>query len=314
MTENNLTVGNKVTLEISSDSITEDFSAIVKRLKKQLVALTLIGEGLEPSKISVGASVRIKSSDTSPPQLINGKVMETKSFPLIIMKVEKTEVIVEDKKQSSDNNIDEIPSDDENGPHVESRDSARISDSFLIEFYFVDKEKAEEKKDDYTLRPTRYRREKAQMNTIGDGSEMTEKIAHLDSALLDVIRDIYFKISRLSGEGGDKKDLESSKEDNIGECINISGSGLQIICGKKFNKEDIVKLIIAPPNADPPFSISALAIVRNVKMEKSDKGTKYVTGVQYYAMHEEDMEEIIRYTFQLQRGQLSLRKKMQPSE
>lgn len=314
MTENNLTVGNKVTLEISSDSITEDFSAIVKKLKKQLVALTLIGEGLEPSKISVGASVRIKSSDTSPPQLINGKVMETKSFPLIIMKVEKTEVIVEDKKQSSDNNIDEIPSDDENGPHVESRDSARISDSFLIEFYFVDKEKAEEKKDDYTLRPTRYRREKAQMNTIGDGSEMTEKIAHLDSALLDVIRDIYFKISRLSGEGGDKKDLESSKEDNIGECINISGSGLQIICGKKFNKEDIVKLIIAPPNADPPFSISALAIVRNVKMEKSDKGTKYVTGVQYYAMHEEDMEEIIRYTFQLQRGQLSLRKKMQPSE
>lgn len=314
MPENNLTVGNKVTLEISSDSTTENFSVVVKKLKKHLVALKLVGEGLEPSKISAGASAHIKSSDTSSPLLISGKVVETKSFPLIIMKVEKTKAIVEDKKQSSDKNLDEIPSDVDEASCLASRDSARTSDSFLIEFYFVDKKKAAKKKDDFLLRPTRYRREKAQVDMIGDGSEMTEKIAHLDPALVDVIRDIYFKISRLTGREADKKDSVSAEGKNMGECTDISGSGLKMICEKKFNEGDILKMIIAPPNANPPFSISALAIVKNVKIEKTDKGAKYVTGVQYYAMHEDDMEEIIRYSFQLQREQLSLRKKMQPSK
>ena len=75
-------------------------------------------------------------------------------------------------------------------------------------------------------------------------------------------------------------------------------------------KDDFLKIILAPPNGNPPFSISVLAQVRNVKMIKSGSVTKYEAGAQYYAIHEEDMEEIIRYTFQLQREQLRLRKNM----
>lgn len=312
MSENNLTVGQNVILEVGEESSRKDFPAIVKKFQNRLVALLLEDKGLEDLKTQTGASARIKSSDIEPPIVFEGKIIQTKASPLIILKLENTETSTDSNEQhaETDSDIAEAAPVVSDSSYDTSRDSARIIDSFLVNYFLVSKEKAEQKKNEYLLRPTMYRREKAKIGVSGADSQTMEKISHFEPGLQEVINDIYLKIKNISTQKDPEMGAKKDEGENEGECIDLSGTGFRMICGQKLNRGDILKVIIAPPQANPTFSVSALAEVKNVETVKVDKDTKYSVGVQYYSIHEQDMENIIGYTFQLQREQLNLRKQM----
>lgn len=322
MSENNLIVGQNVILEVGEEESRKDFPAIVKKLNKSLVALLLVEKGLESLNSPPGVSACIISPAKDAFKAMPGKIIDTKAFPIIVLKFDITKGLIDNNNLHSVKDIADVPSEviPDDSPEVTSnvsdtpyrsaRNSARISDSFIIQYYAITEEKAEQRKNEYILRPTLYRREKAKTKTPGTELEVLEKVSHLESDLQVIIMDIYSKIQKIltptEAETATKKN-EAEKE---AECVDISGSGLKIICDQKPKNGDILKMIIAPPNAITPFSVSALGKVKNIQVVKVGKKTKYSIGLKYYSIHEQDMEQIVGYTFQLQREQLNLRKQL----
>lgn len=309
----NLTVGEEVSIEFKVLSVSRNYSAIVKKLKNNLLALSLIIKDEEPSKIPTGITAKVKSLDQESQQVSKGKIIETKAFPLIVLKLLKSRIVMNDSSRSSDKDVDEIVS-DSGSSHISDRDSARVSDSFMIKYYLLKNKTVKKKKDEYLLHPSRYRKEIAKTENPEDERKMLNKISHLDSALLEVIKDIYLKIKKNSAQRKQSVEPKAAEGENVAECVDISGSGLKIICGQKFKKGDILNTTISPPHADSPFTISALIEIRNIEDIKSADKPKYAIGLKYYAIHEQDMEEIVKYTFQLQRDQLSLRRRLKQSK
>jgi hypothetical protein len=181
-----------------------------------------------------------------------------------------------------------------------------------MEFYLLSKEEAGQKKKDYMLRRTKDRRESAVSTGVYAGyneTEILEKISYMDKALVEVILDIYRKVAALSTTVTQAK--PKMEGENTGMCVDLSGTGLKIICTQKLKKGDILKLIIAPPKASPPFSVSALGEVMRVEdvPPQPKQPKKYAIGIKHYAMHDDDMELITQYTFQLQREMLSMRRR-----
>lgn len=321
MSENNLIVGQNVILEVGEEDSREDFPAIVKKLKKSLVALLLVEKGLEGLNVPPGGSVCIKSPDKDKDafKAISGIIIDTKAFPVIILKFDTAKDLGDNNNLHSVKDIPEVvpavpPKVTPNlsdASYLSDRNSARVSDSFVIHCYPLTKEKAEQKKNEYLLRPTLYRREKEKIKISGTKPEVLEKVSHLDSDLQVIIMDIYSKIQIILGSKGPEIFANKNEDGKEAECVDISGSGLKIICDQKSKKGDILKMIIAPPNATVPFSVSALGEVKNIEAVKVGKETKYSLGLKYYSIHEQDMEQIVGYTFQLQREQLNLRRQLE---
>lgn len=305
-------VEKSVKLEVDSTT----YSSVVKKIKEELIALLLSPPPAKLDDVPLDKLTKVIVEKGGTPFVIQSKVVSNKTFPIVVVKLEKLEQ-AEAVKEPQKPPVDEIAKgykDKElySTDYVAVRESARIEDSFPVEFFVQTREEAEQKKKDYLLRRTRDRRESAISTGIYAGyneAEILEKISYMDKALVEIILDIYRKIAALTTTVTQAKPKIEGK--NIGMCVDVSGTGLKLICAQKLNKGDILKLIIAPPKALPPFSISALGEVMRVEVvpPQPKQPQKYAIGIKYYAMHEDDMELITQYTFQLQREMLSMRRR-----
>ncbi len=297
-----------VKLEVDSKT----YSSVVKKIKEDLIALLLSPPPAKAEDVPQDKLTKVIVEKNGAPFVIQSKVASNKTFPIVVVKLEK--MAQAETERTAVEDIVKGYKDKElhNNTYVAARESARIEDSFPMEFYPQPKEEAEQKKKDYLLRRTKDRRESAVSTGIYAGyneAEILEKISYMDKALVEVILDIYKKIAAVTTTVTQAK--PKMEGENIGMCVDLSGTGLKLICTQKLNKGDVLKLIIAPPKALPPFSISALGEVMRVEevSPQPKQPKKYATGIKYYAMHEDDMELITQYTFQLQREMLSMRRR-----
>ena len=335
-----------VSIEVQIDSETKNYSSVVKKIKEDLIAIQLAPPPEKPDNVPQGILTKVIVEKGGTTFNIQTRIISNKTFPIIVLKVEKllkdepkpTEPVKAEKEPQTPVKKDvkgeaafkpsekkeEKPSSAEmakgykdkdlyDNKHVAERESARIEDSFPMEFYIQTKEEAEEKKRDYLIRKSSDRREAASVSTgifIGySEADAIKKVSHLDASLIDIVQDIYRKMAVISTIITQAK--PKVEGENVGACVDISGAGLKIICSQKLKRGDILKLMIAPPKAQPTFSVSALGEVMRVEDVKSDpdQPKKYATGIKYYAMHEDDMELITQYTFLLQREMLRMRRR-----
>src|SRR3989338_3497447 len=331
-----------ISMEVEIDSKTEIYQSVVKKIKEDLIAIQLSSPPEKSDNVPQGILTKVSGEKNGDFFNIQTRIISNKTFPIIVLKIEKLlkdeskptapvksekETQVEEKEAAAfkpAEQKEEKPSAEEiakgyknkdlyDNRHVAERGSARIEDSFPIEFYIQTKEDAEQKKRDYLLRKSLDRRETASVSMgafIGySEADALKKISHVDVSIIEIIQDIYRKISVISTIITQAK--PKTEGENMGICVDISGLGLKIICTQKFKKGDILKMIISPPKAQPPFSISALGEVMRIEDVKTDPAQpkKYATGIKYYAMHEDDMELITQYTFQLQREMLRMRRR-----
>src|SRR3989338_2203500 len=332
-----------VSIEVQIDSETKNYSSIVKKIKEDLIAIQLSPPPEKPDNVPQGILTKVIVEKGGTAFNIQTRIISNKTFPIIVLKIEKLlkeeakppepvkavkepQIPAKEIKREAKppEQAEEKPSAEEMAKgykdkdlyadkHVAERESARIEDSFPMEFYIQTKEEAEEKKRDYLIRKSSDRREAASVSTgifIGySEADAIKKVSHLDASLIDIVQDIYRKMAVISTIITQAK--PKVEGENVGICVDISGAGLKIICTQKLKRGDILKLMIAPPKAQPPFSISALGEVMRVEELKPDpdQQKKYATGIKYYAMHEDDMELITQYPFLLQREMLRMRRR-----
>ncbi len=301
-------------LEIETDEGVS-FKAKLKKIKDRLIAVAVISGLKERNRLALGASVQLNiwGGDDLLPAIIK----QNKAFPLLILTLEpKKKKLSWKEKAEEEEDIHDLVSSISDPNYINLRDSARTEDSFPFEFYKQSAERAAQKKNDYLIRPTRNRRETAQQGEILSTSSVDEKelrirTAHLDKVLQDIIIDLYTKISPFTG-GMIPKKTGKINDNDIGICVDISGTGLRFLASQKLKTGDILKVMISPLLANPPFSVSALVEVKRVSMVRNPDPPqkKFAVGVKYYAMNEEDMEQITGYTFKLQRDQLQLKRQL----
>ncbi len=315
-----LEVGQEVGVIIQGSS--RKYNCAVKKIKGDLVAVSLT-EVKDKEEVSVGKKVAISwdtSEETS--YKAKGSIIQNKVFPIVVARlgdvIKKSEEKKEEGKEKED--VDESFDPEFDRKYVKEtesisedgeaeRDSARVEDAFPIQFFVPDQETVRQEKNDYLSRRTRERRSDSQVSTEFKENEVLEKIANSDPGVIEVITDLYRKYYLLANKVFKKEDKESGGK-NMGTCVDLSGSGLQFLTKQQIKPKTILKFMINPP-ATPPFSISALGEVMRVERKKdpTDRKTKYAYGARFYAIHEDDQEEIIQYTFKRQQEMLKQRRR-----
>ncbi len=307
-----LEIGQEISIENDEGQV---FKGQLKKMKDTLIAVSMHSGLQNKESLATGASIHIKigGDDGDLPAVIK----QDKAFPLLVMSIESDSKKLDSKARKMEReDIEDLISSLTDPEFVRMRDSARIEDSFPIEFYKQTPEMAEQKRDDYFLRPTHERRESFKLSSVQSMPGFSEaalrsRIAHLDNVLKDVILDLYRRVAACACKGV-ANESDKPLDEAIGICVDISGTGFRILTSQKLKPGDILKVIVAPPLSSASFSVSCLVQVRRVsrirKPDPPDK--KYAVGVKYYAIHEDDMEMIIRYTFQLQRDFLKQKRQV----
>jgi hypothetical protein len=308
-----LTIGQKVEIEADDGN---SFQAQLKRIKGPLIGISVISGLKNRSSLAIGKSVRLNVNGTGKEKL-PAIVKQDKAFPLLILSLETSKKALNKEEMAlEEENVEELISDISDPEYVAQRDSARSEDSFPIEFYKQSAERVAAKKNDYLIRPSSQRRVTAKQAPVQGTYSSNEqglrgKIGHLDPVLQEIIVDLYQRVGQYPGSDVVQKPSQAENE-NIGACVDISGTGLRFLSSQNLMVGDILKVMIEPPLANPPFSISALVEVKRVSRIRNPNPPhkKYAVGVKYYAMNEEDMEQITAYTFKLQRDQLQLNRQL----
>ena len=304
------------TMEIQTDE-GETLKGKIKRVKDTLIAVSVVSGLKNRAGLRVGTVLRF-NMDGKGEDLLPAVVRQDKAFPLLILSASAGSRNLSEEEQNLEEEDAEDLLESLNDPnYVNMRDSARSEDSFPIEFYKQSQERAALKKNEYLVRPSSQRRETARQDGSGGGafvdeSELRRRMAHLDPVLQDIIVDLYHRTSHADASAEGTQKTSQVRDENIGICVDISGTGLRLLTSQPLQSGDILKVMIEPPLARPPFSVSALVEVRRVSRLRNPDPPhkKYAVGVRYYAMHEEDMEQITAYTFKLQRDQLKLKRQL----
>jgi len=299
------------------------YSGTVKKIKESLVAISV--EALQnKDEVALGKPVLIIwKTDAGVPCKTRGEVIQNKALPIMVARVgeivqgkaEAQQEAPKEKKEEPERTEDYDPDFDKKfikqraeGEEAE-RSSARVDDCFPMQFFVVDKATVAKKSKDYLSRKSGERRDDSKVSTDFNEVEITKRLAKADPAIASVIRDLYGKYSVLAARVF-KKEVQGGGDENSGTCADLSGSGLQFLTKRQIKPGTVVKFILNPP-ASPPFSISALGEVMRVEKKKDplDRKMKYAYGTRFYAIHEDDREAIIQYTFKRQQEMLKARNK-----
>ena len=293
----------------------------VKKIKENMVAVSM-DDLKNKEEANVGGIIAISwPSGDGGSFKTKGEIIQNKSFPIVVARC--GEIIKKAEEPTSEIPVDpnydpefdrkyvQKPKGDQSEADIQ-RESARVEDAFPIQFFIVEKDSAEQKKMDYLARSSKDRRDESKAaSTELSEAAVRNKLSSANPAVAEVILDLYQKYAMLSAKVL-KKEVKGGGEESSGTCIDLSGSGLQFLTMQQIKPKTIVKFIIAPPAASPPFSISAMGEVMRVEQKKDplDRKTKYAYGTRFYAIHEDDSEEIIQYTFKRQQEMLKARRKM----
>ena len=112
-----------------------------------------------------------------------------------------------------------------------------------------------------------------------------------------------------------KKITSQDHEEDIyetGECIDISGTGVNILISENLSKETLLELNIEPP-IHPAIQIIALGKIARVCPSRDKEKSGCEISVVFSAINEDDREALIKYIFQRQHELISSRKRSDSS-
>jgi hypothetical protein len=118
----------------------------------------------------------------------------------------------------------------------------------------------------------------------------------IDARLLAILRHLDAKLDRVIDL---LKQRDTQDHQFEAKAIDISAVGLKLISSQHIQVGTLLHLAISLPSAP---SLSAIGEVKHIDQQLEEDDTPcYHIGVGFREIHEEDREEIIRYTFKKQR-------------
>ncbi len=201
----------------------------------------------------------------------------------------------------------------------DNRDAVRIHDSFPIKYNIITKKEYDKKESLYisrrTINRTAGKRNEAEAFSFDWSSIEDEE--DFDPVLVKILFHLDQKIDLVLARQDEilKKITSPDHEEDIydtGECIDISGSGINMLIPENQNKDILLELNIEPP-IHPAIQIIALGKITRVCPSRDKEKSGYEISVTFTAINEDDREALIKYIFQRQRELISSRKRSDPS-
>jgi len=198
---------------------------------------------------------------------------------------------------------------------VESRNSVRIPDSFTINYNIVTQKEYDKKAPLYISRRTANRSAVRRHETetfAFDWSHIEDEV-DFDPVLVKILFYLDQKIDKIiSNQEMILKKFDTGEEvqdvSAAGECIDISGSGVNMLITEKLNPGSLLELMIDPP-INPPIQILLLGKLTRICQSKDKENNGFEASVTFTAINEDDREGLIKYIFQRQRELISSRKR-----
>ena len=196
----------------------------------------------------------------------------------------------------------------------ENRKSARIADSFTINYKIIPQNEFEKKAPFYIDRRTSNRPAGKRYDVDAfplDWSSLESEVdynpflARIFSYLDKKIDMVLYKQEEILKHFTPRD--KPHETDKTGECIDISASGISMLIPEELKKETILELSIEPL-IYPPFRIIALGEVTRVNLTRNKEKSGYVVSTTFAAINEDDREELIKYIFKRQRELISSKK------
>jgi hypothetical protein len=199
----------------------------------------------------------------------------------------------------------------------DNRDAVRIHDSFTIKYNIITQKEYESKASLYISRRTvnRSASKRNEADAFSFDWSAIEDEEDFDPVLVKILFNLDQKINMvLARQDEILKKITSQDQDHdediyeTGDCIDISGSGVNMLISESLNKETLLELNIEPPT-HPAIQIIALGKVTRVCPSRDKEKGSYEISVPFTAINEDDREALIKYIFQRQRELISSRKR-----
>ncbi len=200
-----------------------------------------------------------------------------------------------------------------------NRDAVRIHDSFPIKYNIITQKEYDKKESLYISRRTINRsagkRKEAEAFSFDWSSIEDEE--DFDPLLVKILFHLDQKINVVLARQDEilKKITSQDHGEDIyetGECIDISGTGINMLIPGNLNKDTLLELNIEPP-IHPAIQIITLGKVARVCPSKDKEMSGYEISIAFTAINEDDREMLIKYIFQRQHELISSRKRSDPT-
>ncbi len=197
----------------------------------------------------------------------------------------------------------------------ESRNSVRIPDSFTINYNIVTQKEYNKKASLYISRRTASRSgtRNSEVEAFSFDWSHIEDEVDFDPVLVKILFYMDQKMDKIITNQEkilNKVDTVEEEQDvsETGECIDISGSGVNMFVKEELNQGSLLELNIEPP-INPPIQIILLGKLSRICQSKDNDNNDFEASVTFTAINEDDRESLIKYIFHRQRELISSRKK-----
>ena len=188
----------------------------------------------------------------------------------------------------------------------DNRDAIRILGSFPIKYNIITQKEYDRKASLYISRRT-INRTAGKENKAGAFSfdwSAIEDEEDFDPSLIKILSRLDQKIDMVLARQDEifKKIASQGHEEDIyktGECIDISGTGVNMLVSENLGEETLLELNIEPP-IHPAIQIITLVRIVRVCPSRDKEKSGYEIAVAYTAINEDDREALIKYIFQRQ--------------
>ena len=201
----------------------------------------------------------------------------------------------------------------------DNRDAVRIQDSFPVKYNIITQKEYEKKEPLYISRRTinRSAGKKNEAEAFSFDWSAIEDEEDFDPVLIKILFHLDQKIDIVLARQDEilKKITSQDHEEDIyetGECIDISGTGVNMFIPESLNKDTLLELNIEP-HIHPAIQIIALGKVTRVCPSRDKEKSGYEISVVFTVINEDDREALIKYIFQRQHELISSRKRSDPS-
>ncbi len=209
---------------------------------------------------------------------------------------------------------------EEEKKNSDNRDAVRIHDSFPIKYNIITQKEYEKKKPLYISRRTinRSAGKKNEAEAFSFNWSAIEDEEDFDPVLIKILFRLDQKIDIVLARQDEilkKFTSQDHEEEDIyetGECIDISGTGINTFIPDNLNKDTLLELNIEP-HVHPAIQIITLGKVTRVCPSRDKEKSGHEISVAFTAINEDDREALIKYIFQRQHELISFRKRSDPS-
>jgi hypothetical protein len=201
----------------------------------------------------------------------------------------------------------------------DNRNAVRIHDSFPIKYNIITQKEYDKKESLYISRRTinRTAGKRKETGAFSFSWSSIEDEEDFDPLLVKVLFHLDQKIDKVLARQDEilKKITSQDQEEDIyetGECIDISGTGVNMLVSENLSEEILLELNIEPP-IHPAIQIIALGKSTRVCPSRDKEMSGYEISVAFTAINEDDRESLIKYIFQRQSELISFKKRGDPS-